>query len=60
MIKESKKVISYLLNPFELLRTKKVLQVNPTIEHSRVEPEVSKICVYDYNTQQLNVRELKK
>lgn len=41
--------LSYLLNPLELLRTKKVLQVNPTVVPERTEPEEIKIYVYDYD-----------
>ncbi|HXL58626.1 MAG TPA: CorA family divalent cation transporter, partial [Chitinophagaceae bacterium] len=36
-------------NPLDLIRTKKVLQVNPTIEAPRKEPDQIKIFVYDYN-----------
>ncbi len=45
----SRNYFSYLLNPLELLRTKKVLQVNPTVASSRIEPEQVKIAVHDYN-----------
>ena len=38
-----------ILNPLELLRTKKVLQVNPTIDPVRVEPETIKIIVYEFD-----------
>ncbi len=58
MFKESKKYFSYLLNPLELLRTKKVLQVNPTAVVQRSEPEKVKIFVYDYNTTDVTVKEL--
>jgi magnesium transporter len=51
---------SYLLNPLELLRTKKVLQVNPTVVSKRVEPEETKITVYDYNTGHIDIKELKE
>jgi magnesium transporter len=60
MFKESKKVLSYLLNPFELLRTKKVLQVNPTVESKRVEPIESSFCVYDYDFNKIDIKKLKK
>jgi magnesium transporter len=43
------KYLDYILNPASLLRTKKVLQVNPTAEPSRVEPEKSLICAFEYN-----------
>lgn len=36
-------------NPLELLRTKKLLHVNPTIEPVRKEPEEIKIIVYEFN-----------
>ncbi len=54
----TKNYFSYLLNPFELLRTKKVLQVNPTIPPVRKEPEAIKIFVYDYDAESLDVKEL--
>lgn len=49
MFKQGKKYFSYLLSPLELLRTKKVLQVNPTVAAPRQEPEEIKIFVYDYD-----------
>lgn len=53
------KYLSYLLSPLELLRTKKVLQVNPTIVPERTEMEMTRIFVYDYNQQKSVVREMK-
>lgn len=50
---------SYLLNPLDLLRTKKVLQVNPTVISKREEPTETKITVYDYNAGQLDIKEPK-
>ena len=52
------KYFSYILNPLELLRTKKVLQVNPTIASPRKEPEETKIFVYDYNHQKIDIKQL--
>ena len=49
---------SYLLNPLDLVRTKQVLQVNPTIAPVRIEPEDLKIFVYDYDAASLEVKEL--
>jgi len=49
---------SYLLNPLELLRTKKVLHVNPTAVAVRTEPESVRLFVYDYDNQQIDVKEL--
>src|ERR1700754_4509277 len=51
--------LSYLLNPLELLRTKKVLQVNPTVVSPKQEPEETKLFVYDYNGAGIDVKELK-
>lgn len=56
----SRKYLSYLLNPFELLRTQKVLHVNPTVIPKRTEPEITKIYVYDYNTTESAERSLPK
>jgi magnesium transporter len=52
--------LSYLLNPLQLLRTKKVLQVNPTIISQREEPEETKLTVYDYNAGYIDIKQLKK
>ena len=41
--------LDIILNPLELLRTKKVLQVNPTIAPERKEPEEIKIIIYDFD-----------
>jgi magnesium transporter len=54
----TRKYISYLTNPLELLRTQKVLHVNPTVAPARAEPEQVKIFVYDYNQQNIDVKEL--
>ena len=48
MFQKSKKYFSYLFNPIELLRTKKVLQVNPTVASAKIEPEEIKVFIYDY------------
>jgi len=49
---------SYILNPLELLRTKKVLKVNPTVAAERIEPEETKIYVYDYDANSITVKQL--
>ena len=41
--------LDLILNPLELLRTKKVLQVNPTISPERKEPEEIHIIVYEFD-----------
>lgn len=50
--------LSYLFNPLELLRTKKVLQVNPTIASPRKELEEIKIIVHDYDSSHFEVKEI--
>ena len=54
----SGKYLSILINPLELIRTKKVLQVNPTIEAKRKEPAETKIFVYDYDNNEFKVEEV--
>ncbi len=60
MFKQSKKYLSYIFSPLELLRTKKVLQVNPTAPAHRKEPDEVKIFVYDYNAEKIYSAELKQ
>ena len=52
--------LEYILNPASLLRTKKVLQVNPTAEPSRVEPDKAMICVHEYNKKNCISKHLEK
>ncbi len=54
----SAKYLSLLINPLDLLRTKKVLQVNPTVEARRQEPEHTKIFVYDYDSEAVESEEV--
>lgn len=44
-----KNYLDYILNPLELLRTKKVLHVNPTAIPVRLEPAEIKIIIYEFN-----------
>lgn len=55
-----KNYFEYILNPMEILRTKKVLQVNPTVEPTRKEPEQSKIAVYEYDKENCTCVNLQK
>ena len=55
----SGKYLSLLLNPLELVKTKKVLRVNPTITPVRKESDEIKIFVYDYNADNVENTELK-
>ncbi|MGB4843808.1 MAG: magnesium/cobalt transporter CorA [Ferruginibacter sp.] len=58
----AQKYLSYflnpLLNPLELLRTKKVLKVNPTVISDRQEPEITKLFVFDYDAKNIEYKEL--
>ncbi len=44
-----KNYFDYILNPLQLLHTKKVLHVNPTAPPQRVEPAFSSLKVYEYD-----------
>ncbi|MGH2648321.1 MAG: CorA family divalent cation transporter, partial [Ginsengibacter sp.] len=46
---KSSKYLSILKSPLDLMRTKKVLQVNPTVETLRKDAEITRVCVYDYD-----------
>lgn len=54
-----KNYLNYLFNPLDLVRTKKVLQVNPTAAPKRSEPELSKIFLYEYDKDKSDCLELK-
>src|SRR6476661_7866910 len=45
----SRKYLDYILNPFDLLRTKDVLRVNPTITPDRPAPEVVKFSITEFD-----------
>ena len=47
---KTSKYLSLIKKPFDLISTKRVLQVNPTVDPVRKEPEEIKIFVYDYNS----------
>ncbi|MEP6595912.1 MAG: magnesium/cobalt transporter CorA [Ginsengibacter sp.] len=55
---KSAKYLSLIKHPFDLLTTKRVLQVNPTLDPERKEPEQIKIFVYDYNTEEVIKKEV--
>jgi magnesium transporter len=53
------KYLSLAKNPFDLVSTKRVLQVNPTVDPARKEPDETKIFVFDYNAEGVNSKEVK-
>lgn len=50
--------LDYIINPLDILRTKKVLQVNPTVQDKRIEPENTRIFLYDYSKENVILKEL--
>ena len=55
---QTRNYFSYLLNPLELIRTKKILQVNPTAKATRKEPGAVKLFIHDFDAQHIDTREL--
>jgi len=53
------KYLDYILNPLDLLRTKKVLQVNPTAVPVREEPMEMIITVFEYDKEKMIFHKLK-
>jgi magnesium transporter len=51
--------LHYFLNPLDLLRTQKVLHVNPTVEAKRATPKPSVVNVYEYNADSCKHQQLK-
>ncbi len=51
--------LDLVLNPFNLLRTKKILSINPTAPPERREPELINVFVYDYDAQNIHEEKLK-
>ncbi|CAN5824868.1 magnesium/cobalt transporter CorA [soil metagenome] len=50
--------LTYLLNPLDLLRTKRILHVNPTAVATREEPTSIKLSVFDYDAKSMESVEL--
>lgn len=59
MVAKTKKYLDYILNPLDMLRTKKVLHVNPTVAPVREEPTEIIITVYEYDKNESFCFELK-
>jgi len=56
---KSSKYLSLIKNPFDLISTKRVLQVNPTVAPMRKEPDEIQIFVYDYDSGEVKEKEVK-
>ncbi len=52
--------LDIVLNPFNLLRTKRILHVNPTVAPQRTEPDHINLYVYDYDAENLYEEQLKE
>lgn len=52
--------LDLVLNPFNLLRTKRILNVNPTAVPMRKEPEQINLFVYDYDAENIHEERLKE
>ena len=50
--------LDLVLNPFNLLRTKRILNVNPTVVPLRKEPDHINLYVYDYDFENLHQEKL--
>lgn len=54
MVRSATKYLSHYLNPLNLLQTKKILQVNPTVIPERKQIHPTRIHVYDFNADTIN------
>ncbi len=52
--------LDLVLNPFNLLRTKKILSINPTASPERREPEQINLFVYDFDAENIHEEKLKE
>lgn len=60
-LKKPTQYLEYIINPFNIFRTKEILKVNPTIIPERKEEETAtKIFVYDYNPSMLEETDVAK
>lgn len=57
---KGKKYLDYLINPLDLLRTKEVLQVNPTVIHERKEVDAPVIYIHEYDSEKLFSEKVEK
>jgi magnesium transporter len=57
---KAKSYLDLVLNPLNLLRTKRILQVNPTVIPERKEPDQVNIYVYDYDADNVHEERLKE
>lgn len=56
----TKNYLEYILNPLDLLRTKKVLHVNPTVMHDRQLTAETVITAYEYGVDKIDNFSLKE
>ncbi len=53
-----KNYLDYIVNPFDLIRNKRILQVNPTVIPNRKETENVRVFLYEYDTNNCIFNEL--
>lgn len=59
-MKKKNSYLDLVLNPFNLFRTKSILNINPTVAPKRLEPEHINLYVYDYDSENLHEEKLKE
>ncbi len=57
-MKKKNSYLDLVLNPFNLFRTKSILNINPTAPPKRLEPEHINLYVYDYDSENLHEEKL--
>lgn len=56
---KSKSYLDLVLNPFNLFRTRRILNINPTVVPQRIEPDEINLYVYDYDADAVHEERLK-
>ena len=57
-MKKKNSYLDLVLNPFNLFRTKSILNINPTAAPKRLEPEQINLYVYDYDSENIHEEKL--
>ena len=58
-MKKKNSYLDLVLNPFNLFRTKSILNINPTVAPKRIEPEHINLYVFDFDAENLHEEKLK-
>ena len=57
-MRKPKSYLDIVLNPFNLFRTKRILNINPTVIPQRTEPDEINLYVYDYDAENIHEERL--